>query len=212
MVPDARRRGRRPSWSVATAAWHVPFRWLTAFDDAERTLTAERLSPRLGPTSLAGQRAAVPIRHETDLAVGMARAAARPRHPGGGEPGREHRHARRRAGGLDVELPRRLDPGSQLLRVSRASSPSRSLEADRSVEEMWACLEAMELDDVDEIRHPVLGLGRLVGADLGRRTGELSTPGQRFWQYLLSEWGQSAWGQSGRRKLHLTLDSQTKRC
>ncbi|HMC04165.1 MAG TPA: hypothetical protein VKJ83_01695, partial [Actinomycetota bacterium] len=58
---------------VATAAWHVPFRWLAAFDDAERILTAEGGIPRVGPAGRAGQRGAVRVRYETELALAVTR-------------------------------------------------------------------------------------------------------------------------------------------
>jgi hypothetical protein len=136
---------------VATAAWHVPFRWLAAFDDAERILTAERGGPRVGPAGRAGQRGAVRLRYETDLALAITRL--------------------RRAmdileqGGMDESI---VTPVSELAEwMSGFDADSQleldywglaglvsteELEADRSAGEIWACLEAMELGDVDESR------------------------------------------------------------
>ncbi len=137
--------------SVATAAWHVPFRWLAAFDDAERILTAERGLPRAGPTGRAGERGAVRLRYETDLALAIARL--------------------RRAseilteGGMDESI---VTPVSELADWMSGFDPDSTLEldywdlaglfpadeleADRSAGEIWACLEAMELGDVEESR------------------------------------------------------------
>ena len=137
--------------NVATAAWHVPFRWLAAFDDAERILTAERGLPRVGPAGRAGQRGAVRIRYETELALAVTRL--------------------RRAedileqGGMDESI---VAPVAELAEWMSGFDADSTLEldywgltgllateepeADRSAGEIWACLEAMELGDVDESR------------------------------------------------------------
>lgn len=137
--------------NVATAAWHVPFRWLAAFDDAERILTAERGLPRAGPTGRAGERGAVRLRYETEIAQAVTRL--------------------RRAtgilqeGGMDDSIVAPVGDLADWLGGFDADStveldywglaglfPPEELESDRSAGEIWACLEAMELGDVDESR------------------------------------------------------------
>jgi hypothetical protein len=129
---------------VAYAAWHVPFRWLAAFDDAERILTAERPRPGAATT-----RPALRLRYETELSLASGRL-------------------RRAQGILDgagmeesivtpvAELADWLavfDPESRLeldYGGLAALIPAGALETDRSAGEIWACLEAMELGDLDE--------------------------------------------------------------
>lgn len=136
---------------VASAAWHVPFRWLAAFDDAERILTAERSAPRVPPARPAAERAAVRLRYETDLSLGLARL--------------------RRASsilvkaGMHEEIVDPLDEMAEwmghfhpdsLVELDYAGLAALisavDLETDRSAGEIWACLEALELGDVDESR------------------------------------------------------------
>jgi hypothetical protein len=136
---------------VATAAWHVPFRWLAAFDDAERILTAERGIPRVGPAGRAGQRGAVRVRYETELALAVTRL--------------ERARDILERGGMDESI---VAPVAELAEWMSGFDPdstleldywgltgllaTEELEADRSAGEIWACLEAMELGDVDESR------------------------------------------------------------
>src|SRR3989440_8231301 len=135
--------------NVAIAAWHVPFRWLAAFDDTERILTAERPSARLGPASLAGERGAVRIRYETDLALGVTRL--RRAHDILDEAGLDKTivtpvgELADWMSGFDADSILELDYWGLSSLVS-----VEDLEADRSAGEIWACLEAMELGDVDE--------------------------------------------------------------
>ena len=137
--------------NVAIAAWHVPFRWLAAFDDAERILTAERPWARLGPASLAGERGTVRIRYETDLALGVTRL--------------RRAHAILDEAGLDESIVTPVGELADWMSGFDADSileldywglsslvSVEELEADRSAGEIWACLEAMELGDVDESR------------------------------------------------------------
>ena len=137
--------------NVATAAWHVPFRWLAAFDDAERILTAEGAPPRPGHPGRPGQRGAVRLRYETDLvlATGRLRRAAEILD----------------AGGMDESI---IGPVTELAGWMDGFDPDSTLEldywglaglvsvedleGDRSAGEIWACLEAMELGDLDESR------------------------------------------------------------
>jgi hypothetical protein len=137
--------------NVATAAWHVPFRWLAAFDDAERILTAERGIPRVGPAGRAGQRGAVRVRYETELALAVTRL--------------ERARDILERGGMDESI---VAPVAELAEWMSGFDPdstleldywgltgllaTEELEADRSAGEIWACLEAMELGDVDESR------------------------------------------------------------
>jgi len=148
----------------------------------------------------------VPIRHETDLAVGVA--------------GLRRDHDILEEASLDESIVTPVGMADWMSSFHADSIPDlnycgpleprlrRGARGGLLRREMWACLEAMELGDVDEARHPVLGPGGLVGAAPGRRTGELSTQGQRFWPNLL---------QRGLRvgdecSCDLTFDSQTKRC
>jgi len=137
--------------NVVTAAWQVPFRWLAAFDDAERILTSERPSPKLGPLNRAGDRGAVRLRYETDLSLGVARL-------------RRARDILDEAGmdesivmpvaeladwmaGFDADSTVELDYWSLTGLI-----PVEDLETDRSAGEISACLEAMELGDIEESR------------------------------------------------------------
>lgn len=136
---------------VLTAAWHVPLRWLAAFDDAERILTAERPSPRIRPAGRASERGAVRLRYETDLGSALARlerAAGILTEAGMDEsiitPVTD---LTQWMGSFDPESTVELDYGGL-----SALIPVEDLEADRSAGEIWACLEAMELGDVDESR------------------------------------------------------------
>jgi hypothetical protein len=137
--------------NVATAAWHVPFRWFAAFDDEERILTAERGIPRVGPAGRAGERSAVRLRYETDLALAVTRL-------------RRAKDILEQAG-MDESI---ITPVSELAewmnRFDADSTleldywgltglvPTEELSADRSAGEIWACLEAMELGDHQESR------------------------------------------------------------
>ncbi|MGH2717004.1 MAG: hypothetical protein ACRDJU_00270 [Actinomycetota bacterium] len=119
---------------VAYSAWHVPFRWLAAFDDAERILTSGE-PPRL--------------RYETELSLAAGRL--------------RRAHGILECAGMDdsintpvAELADWLDefdPESRLELDYGGLTPlisQESLESDRSAGEIWACLEAMELGDLDE--------------------------------------------------------------
>lgn len=136
---------------VASAAWHVPLRWLAAFDDAERIITAERASPRVPLTRPTGGRAAVRLRYETDLSLGVARV--------------------RRASTILVDAGMHediVDPLDELAEWMGHFHPDslveldygslcplispQDLATDRSAGEIWACLEALELGDLDESR------------------------------------------------------------
>lgn len=122
---------------VAYSAWHVPFRWLAAFDDAERILTSgtDRRGPRL--------------RYETELSLASDRL--------------RRAHGILECAGMDdsiitpiAELADWLgefDPESRLELDYGGLAPlipPDALETDRSAGEIWACLEAMELGDLDE--------------------------------------------------------------
>ncbi len=137
--------------NVATAAWHVPFRWLAAFDDAERILTAERGIPRVGPAGRAGQRGAVRVRYETELALAVTRL--------------QRARDILEQGGMDDSIVAPVAELAEWMSGFNADSTleldywgltgllaTEELEADRSAGEIWACLEAMELGDVDESR------------------------------------------------------------
>jgi hypothetical protein len=131
---------------VLFSAWHVPFRWLAAFDDAERILTA---GAPPGSAGRPGQRARTSLRYETDLSVAIARL--------------ERAESILDAGGMDDSI---VTPVADLAEWLSAFDPESTLEldygglaaliapdlleADRSAGEIWACLEAMELGDLDE--------------------------------------------------------------
>lgn len=122
---------------VLFSAWHVPMRWLAAFDDAERVL--ER----------SGRTGVIRLRYETDLAVGIGRLQRAEAILDGA----------RMAPGMIAPVTdlaawlAGFDPGSTLeldyAGLTTLMAPE-ALEADRSAGEIWACLEAMELGDLDE--------------------------------------------------------------
>lgn len=140
-----------PRDNVLTSAWHVPLRWLAAFDDAERILTAERPAPRNQQGRRAGQRGAVRLRYETDLATAhtrLERAVAILMDAGMDDvivtPVAELAEW---VGSFDPESTVELDYGGLADLIG-----TEDLENDRSAGEIWACLEAMELGDLDESR------------------------------------------------------------
>ncbi|GAC1364142.1 MAG: hypothetical protein NVSMB32_06360 [Actinomycetota bacterium] len=137
--------------NVLTAAWHVPLRWLAAFEDAERILTAERPPARSRSGGRPRQRGAVRLRYETDLVTALARL--------------ERALSILTEAGMDEDL---VEPVAELaswmgsfdadslveLDYGELSGliPAGELETDRSAGEIWACLEAMEVGDLDESR------------------------------------------------------------
>lgn len=122
---------------VTSAAWHVPIRWFTAFEDAERIVTEEGV--------------AVGVRYETDLGTGASRAA-------------RSLEILRGSGMSDevigpvAELVEWLHqfPASSLLELDYGGVAGlmgeEELRADRSAGELWASLEALESGDVEESR------------------------------------------------------------
>ncbi|GAC1367253.1 MAG: hypothetical protein NVSMB32_12130 [Actinomycetota bacterium] len=140
-----------PRDNVLTAAWHVPLRWLAAFDDAERIVTSERTSPKIRPSGPAREAGIVRLRYETDLVTAVARL--------------DRALAILTEADMDDEV---VEPVEELADWMRSFDPESAveldygslsglipvgdLEADRSAGEIWACLEAMELGDVDESR------------------------------------------------------------
>lgn len=133
---------------VAFSAWHVPFRWLAAFDDAERILSVERLPLRPG-AARSGRRRAVRLRYETELSLGVSRLRrAQQILDGAGMDDSIITPVAEMAAwlsGFNPESRLELDYGG----LTGLISPE-ALEADRSAGEIWACLEAMELGDLDE--------------------------------------------------------------
>jgi hypothetical protein len=129
---------------VSYAAWHVPFRWLAAFDDAERILTPERPHPGAATT-----RPALRIRYETELSLASGRLRrAQGILDGAGMDESIVTPVAELAdwlAGFDAESRLELDYGGLAALI-----PPGALEADRSAGEIWACLEAMELGDLDE--------------------------------------------------------------
>ncbi len=125
--------------NVATVAWHVPFAWLVAFDDGERLL------------SVGG------LRYETDLSLALSRLSRARQILE--DSAMEDSIAGPVAeladwmGGFDPESTVELDYWSLTGVV-----PAEELEADRSAGEIWACLEATELGDLDESRRRFLQL------------------------------------------------------
>ncbi len=120
---------------VAYSAWHVPFRWLAAFDDAERILTPGKGRVRL--------------RYETELSLAAVRL--------------RRAHGILECAGMDESISTpvaeladwlgEFDPESRLELDYGGLTPlipAQALESDRSAGEIWACLEAMELGDLDE--------------------------------------------------------------
>lgn len=139
---EALRPGLRDN--VAISAWHVPFRWLAAFDDAERILTAERPA-----RARAGQRVGVRVRYETDLPLAVSRL--------------RRAHGILECAGMDESIWEPVEELADWLEAFHRDSTveldygtladlvaPEVLEADRSAGEIWACLEAMELGDTDE--------------------------------------------------------------
>lgn len=137
--------------NVAVAAWHVPFAWLVAFDDGERLLSAEGGPSGAGPFRRVGRASAARLRYETDLAQALHRLrrasailADSAMEESVGEPVAE---LEAWMGGFDPESTVELDYWSLTGVV-----PAEELENDRSAGEIWACLEATELGDLDESR------------------------------------------------------------
>lgn len=121
--------------NIATAPWHVPLRWFVAFEDAERCYSREDERSR--------------ISYETDIANARTR-------------GRRGLRILETSGlpVAVVDLVRELGdwvddfPSESLLELDYGGVAdlftSDELEGDRSAGEVWACLEALELGDLDE--------------------------------------------------------------
>jgi hypothetical protein len=122
---------------VTSASWHVPLRWFAAFEDAERILSEDGEDVR--------------VRYETDLGTAASRAS--------------RGLAILREAGMSEELTGPVAdlaewltqfPRQSLLELDyggvAALMSEEELRADRSAGELWACLEALEVGDVEESR------------------------------------------------------------
>lgn len=134
---------------ILHANWHVPLRWFAAFDDSERTLVEDKQGLR--------------IRYETELEAAYARTeraleilSAAGMESGVVEPVRD----------LLLWLEEFGDHG--LVELDYASVAALvepdDLVEDRSVRDVWACLEALEAGDL-------LRAGRLFGPLIDRWNG-----------------------------------------
>ena len=142
-----RRQSPEMTANITTASWHVPLRWFMAFDDAERTVTEEKMT-------LSSKRSKTRywVRYETDLRTARSRVER------GLRILREAGMAESQCGPVEDLLEWigefsydsviELDYGS----VADLFS-TEELTSDRSAGEIWSCLEALSCGDFEESAH-----------------------------------------------------------
>jgi hypothetical protein len=120
---------------ITSAAWHVPIRWFSAFEDGERILTRESRSVR--------------VRYETELSLAKSRV--------------ERAHKILKTAGLPDPVVQAVGELLEWMEEFSAHSlieldygsvahlfTDEQLEGDRSAGEVWACLESLEVGDFEE--------------------------------------------------------------